>query len=135
MARRLCCIKREKYFWHMHFSSYLDICLDLSQNCSFYSSITFFLQPRVSMKIVFDKIIIHFWINFEKKGNYFPNNCTQVHRWQNDLHFLHMKLCQSIKRGLQVNSQFYIQLVNRPHFRTGILLFGPFGQSGQKEKK
>jgi hypothetical protein len=28
-------------------------------------------------------------------------------------------------------SQFYIQLVNRPHFGTGILLFGPFGQSGQ----
>ena len=27
--------------------------------------------------------------------------------------------------------QFYIQLVNRPHFGTWILLFGPFGQSGQ----
>ena len=24
--------------------------------------------------------------------------------------------------------QFYIQLVYKPHFRTGILLFGPFGQ-------
>ena len=28
-------------------------------------------------------------------------------------------------------SQFYIQLVNRPRFGTGILLFGPCGQSGQ----
>ena len=27
--------------------------------------------------------------------------------------------------------QFYIQLVNRPHFGTWLLLFGPFGQSGQ----
>ena len=25
----------------------------------------------------------------------------------------------------------YIQLVNRPHFGMGILLFGSFGQSGQ----
>ena len=80
-ARRDCCIKREQYFCHMHFSSYLDICLDLLQNCSFYLSIIFFLQPRVSMKIVFDKIIIHFWINFEKSGNYFPTYCTQVHRF------------------------------------------------------
>ena len=31
--------------------------------------------------------------------------------------------------------QFYIQIVNRPHFGTGILLFGPFGQSGQQWKK
>ena len=34
-----------------------------------------------------------------------------------------------------MESQFYIQLVNRPHSATGILLFGPFGQSGQKGKK
>ena len=27
--------------------------------------------------------------------------------------------------------QFYIQLVNRPYFGTGILLFGLFGQSWQ----
>ena len=30
-----------------------------------------------------------------------------------------------------LSAQFYVQLVNRPHFGTGILLFGPFGQSGQ----
>ena len=29
------------------------------------------------------------------------------------------------------SSQFYIQVVNRPHFGTEILLFGLFGQSGQ----
>ena len=28
-------------------------------------------------------------------------------------------------------TQFYIQLVNRPHFGAEILRFGPFGQSGQ----
>ena len=28
---------------------------------------------------------------------------------------------------LKVKAQFYIQLVNRPHFGTLILLFGPFG--------
>ena len=77
-ARRDCCIKREQYFCHMHFSSYLDICLDLLQNCSFYFPIIFFLQPRVSMKIVFDKIIIHFWIYFEKNSNYFPTYCTYL---------------------------------------------------------
>ena len=32
-------------------------------------------------------------------------------------------------------TQFYIQLVNGPHFGTGILLFGPIGQSGQQGKK
>ena len=37
--------------------------------------------------------------------------------------------------GIYDDTQFYIQLVNRPHFGTGILLFGPFGQSGQEEKK
>ena len=31
--------------------------------------------------------------------------------------------------------QFYTQLVNRPHFGTGILLFGPLGSQGSKEKK
>ena len=30
-----------------------------------------------------------------------------------------------------IHSQFYIQSVNSPHFGTGILLFGPFVQSGQ----
>ena len=30
-----------------------------------------------------------------------------------------------------IKSQFYIQLVNRPHFGTWILLLGLFGQSGQ----
>ena len=29
-------------------------------------------------------------------------------------------------------THFYIQLVNRPHFRTGILLFGQSGQLGKK---
>ena len=36
-----------------------------------------------------------------------------------------------IKMKGRRGSQFYIQLVNRAHFGTGILLFGPFGQSGQ----
>ena len=38
---------------------------------------------------------------------------------------------QQKKIGNVGQPQFYIQLVNRPHFGTGILLFWPFGQSGQ----
>ena len=34
-----------------------------------------------------------------------------------------------------VKSQFYIQLVNRPHFGIGILLFGSFGQLKRVIKK
>ena len=38
------------------------------------------------------------------------------------------------KSKITILSQFYIQLVNRPHSGTWILLFGPFGQSGQSGK-
>jgi hypothetical protein len=55
------------------------------------------------------------------------------------LRFLHLLVFFLSKHGEGVvvvvgsitSPQFYIQLVNRPHLRTGILLFEPFGQSGQ----
>ena len=41
----------------------------------------------------------------------------------------------SLSRCFLLDKILVLYTVNRPHFGTEILRFGPFGQSGQQEKK
>ena len=56
--------------------------------------------------------------------------CTLRHKLQPDYPPF-MMILTLLAFLLWFHIQFYIQLLYKPHLRTGILLFGPFGQSSQ----